>query len=94
MKQPKSDHCWKICTAEKTLKRQNCEMIAASGGEVVRGRQVTATTTHVLFGEYFGGEGVNPEMRALIEGKWYNVTSVLDKDGLSEEQRIELKVET
>lgn len=69
------------------------EMIAANGGETIRGRQVTEKTTHVLFGEYQGGKTIASEMRAVISGTTYQVVSALDVDGDSREIRVELKRE-
>ena len=73
------------------------EMVATGGGETLRGRQVTAQTTHVLFGEAFGGEGINAEHRCQIEvngvTQTFGVVSVLDMDGLDMERRVELKQE-
>lgn len=73
-----------------------CEVTTAHGGEVLRGRQVTAETTHVLFGEYFSAEGVTAAMRCKIPSDdgtmvTYDVVSAYDPDGLSRELRVELK---
>lgn len=70
-----------------------CELIATNGGEVLRGRQVTAETTHVLFGEFFGAAGVKAQHRCQIDGTFYNVVAAYDADGTRMEQRIEVKAE-
>lgn len=70
------------------------EMVAASGGERLRGRQVAASVTHVLFGEYFGAKEIRPDMRCIIDSSVYGIVSVLDKDGTSMEMRVEVKRET
>lgn len=69
------------------------ELIAVRGGEKVRGRQVTSETTHVLFGEYYGGSGILPEMKAVLNGTTYEVVAALDLDGDSREMRVEVKRE-
>ena len=70
------------------------EMLATSGGERLRGRQVTAETTHVLFGEYYGGNSITTDMRAVINSVIYHVVSVLDENGDSRNLRVELKRES
>ena len=70
-----------------------CEVVAVRGGETLRGRQVAAETTHVLFGEYHGGSSITPEMRAVISGTTYHVVSALDMDGDSRELRVEVRRE-
>ena len=70
-----------------------CEMVAVRGGESLRGRQVAATTTHVLFGEYQGANGILPPMRCVINGNTRQVVSVMDVTGEQREMRIELKKE-
>ena len=69
------------------------ELVAVRGGETLRGRQVAAETTHVVFGEYFGGNGILPEHRCVIDGVTFGVVSAMDIDGLSTELRVELKRE-
>lgn len=75
-----------------------CELTTVQGGEVLRGRQVSEITTHVLFGEYFGADGVAAQMRCLIDNPsgsavTYQVVAAYDADGLSDEIRVELKAE-
>ena len=67
------------------------ELVSTTGGEVLRGRQISAITTHVLYGEYYSGEGIKPNHRCVIDGKLYEVVSVLDMDGRHRELRVELK---
>ena len=69
------------------------EVIAVSGGEAFRGRQVADSTTHVIFGEYHGGDTITPEMQCVINAITYEIVSVLDVDGDSRELRVELKRE-
>ena len=69
------------------------ELITASGGESVRGRQVDAETTHVVFGEYYGGRTITPQMQLQIAGQTYAITAAYDPDGDNREFRVELKVE-
>ena len=72
------------------------EKLGVSGGETLRGRQVASETTHVLFGEAQGGLGIMPKHRCEVtdlNGSWqrYQVTSVLDRDGINQELRVEIK---
>ena len=70
-----------------------CEVLAVRGGETVRGRQVAANTTHVLYGEYHGGASITPEMKCVINGTTYQIVSALDMDGQRREIRVELQRE-
>jgi len=70
------------------------EVLGTGGGETVRGLQVTAETTHLLYGEYHGGDGIKATQRCVIDGEQrYNVVSELDPDGFKMERRVELKRE-
>ena len=69
------------------------EMLAVSGGESLRGRQVSDGTTHVLFGGYSGGRAITPEMQCVINGELYEIVSVLDVEGDRQELRVEVKKE-
>lgn len=69
------------------------ELITTTGGETVRGKQVTAQTTHVFYGEYQGGSGVKADMRVEVDGIQYSVVSALDLDGDRREIRVEAKRE-
>tara|TARA_R110000824_G_scaffold53003_3_gene147016 strand:+ start:4970 stop:5314 length:345 start_codon:yes stop_codon:yes gene_type:complete len=68
-----------------------CELLTSTGTETLRGKQVQATTTHVLFGEYHGAKLVEPDMRAVIDNVTYGVVAAFDPMGNSREIRIELK---
>ncbi len=76
-----------------------CELKAVTEGEQLRGKQVSADTTHVLFGEYGGARDVETDMRAVVTSTTtgltttYEIVSVLDLDGEGRELRIELKRE-
>ena len=69
------------------------EKVAASGGEILRGRQIAASTTHVLYGEYFSSDGITPEQRCVIDGEIYQIVSVMDLEGRNRERRVELRRE-
>ena len=69
------------------------ELIGVTGGERIRGRQVAAEATHVIYGEYYGGQGITPEARCVVDGRTFNVVNVLDMDGDHRELRVELKAE-
>ena len=71
-----------------------CEMQETAGGEKVRGRQVTASTTHVLFGERRGLLSVKPTDRCVVGGQNYEVVATHDPDGKGIEGRIEIKAES
>ena len=64
-----------------------CELLSTSGGEMLRGR-------HVLFGEYFGAEGVTADMRVIVGGQTLGIVAAYDPDGTSMEMRVEAKQET
>jgi hypothetical protein len=69
-----------------------CELLTAGGGEKLRGRQVSANTSHVLIGDPAAvADKVDPTCRAIIGGKTYNVTAVYDPDGLNREFRVECR---
>ncbi len=70
-----------------------CELVTATGGEVLRGKQVSARTTHVAFGERFGSQTVTTMDRAVIGGESYGIVAVIDSDGMNRESRIELRRE-
>lgn len=71
-----------------------CELLTTAGGETVRGKQVTAQTTHVLFGEYFGASGVSANMRIIVNGQTMSLVSAYDPNGDQSEMRVEAKIET
>ena len=74
-----------------------CELTTTRGTEDERGKQVTATTTHVLYGEYFGAKGVAADMKIIIGNDDDIITlamvSAVDTDGTKREMRIEAKRE-
>lgn len=76
-----------------------CKLQSTTGGERIRGRQVTAETTHVLFGHFSHAQNATADMRAVVTSSTtgatttYQVVSVLDMDGEGRELRIELKRE-
>lgn len=70
-----------------------CELKAVRGGEVIRGRQVSDTTTHVMFGNYYPADKITPDMRVRIGNSIYNVVAAYDLDGDSREMRVETKSE-
>lgn len=67
------------------------EFAGTSGTETPRGGQVSAETTHLIFGEYYGGEGISPLQRCYVDGRQFGVVSVLDVDGDHMEKRVELQ---
>lgn len=70
-----------------------CEMVTTGGDERIRGRQTTADTRVVLFGEYYGASSVTTDMRCVLNGKTYGVAAVYDQDGEERELRVELRLE-
>ena len=69
------------------------EVLNTSGGEVIRGRQVTAETTHVLYGEWSYVQEISPRDRITFNGVTLEIVSVTDPEGLRYEMRIEAKRE-
>ena len=70
-----------------------CEFVSTVGGEVLRGRMVTEKSTHALFGNFAAVEGIDVEMRVVINGVNYGITSVSDPDGTRTEMRVEMRME-
>lgn len=70
-----------------------CEFVSTVGGEILRGRMVTVKSTHALFGNYIAVEGLNNEMRAVVAGRNYGITSVSDPEGIRTEMRVEMRLE-
>lgn len=72
------------------------EVRSVAGGEVLRGRQVSAETTHVMFGEFHGGKSITPDMKVEVYDPatsstiTYGVIAAYDMDGDSRELRVEL----
>lgn len=76
-----------------------CALTASGSAEATRGGQVTSETTHVLFGEWFGGEGIQSVHRCRIIVndilKEFSVSAPpLDLDGMNMEMKVELKQES
>lgn len=67
------------------------ELLTVRGGEQLRGGQVTGETTHVMYGEFWGGQEIAPDMRVTIEGVTYSVISSFDPEGTGREKRTDLK---
>ena len=67
------------------------ELEGTSGTETRRGGQVAAETTHVIYGEYYGGVWITPRQRCYVDGRQFGVVSVLDVDGDHMELRVELQ---
>lgn len=70
-----------------------CEMISGTAGETIRGRQVVAETTHLLYGDWAAVKFVEPTDRVQIGGVRFSITSVSDPGGDRMETRIEIKRE-
>ena len=70
-----------------------CERVAVTGGETLRGRQVTAETTHVLFGWWNSVKDITAADQVQIAGLTYSIVSVLDADGDNMTARIQCKRE-
>ncbi len=68
-----------------------CDVQTTTGGETPSGRSMSTTTTHVLVGEYYGAQNVQPNHRCFINGDQYEVVSVMDRDGLRRDMQIEVK---
>jgi SPP1 family predicted phage head-tail adaptor len=62
---------------------------AVSGGEVLRGRQVSAEATTVFSGRWY--EGVTPHMRVTFDGRTLGIVRAHDPYGDRRELRIECK---
>jgi len=67
-----------------------CECLATSGGETLRGQQVTAQTKRVLYGDFAAVRSVTARMRCKVDGIVSDVISVLDDSGEKREMRIQL----
>ena len=70
-----------------------CEFVSTVGGEILRGRMVTEKSTHALFGNFIAVEGLDNEMRAVVNGNKYGITSVSDPEGIRTEMRVEMRLE-
>ena len=67
------------------------EIITTGGSEVLQGRQITAATTHVIFGGFEGGSSITSDMKITIDGAEYDVIAAYDPDGDRKEIRVEAK---
>jgi len=67
-----------------------CEVLATSGNETMRGKQVTAQTKRVLWGDFAAVKDITPRMRCKVDGIVSDVIAVLDDSGEKREMRIEL----
>ena len=70
-----------------------CEFISTVGGEILRGRMVTEKSTHAMFGNFIAVEGIDVEMRVVVNGKNYGITSISDPEGIRMEMRVEMRLE-
>ena len=70
-----------------------CEFVSTVGGEILRGRQVTAKSTHAMFGNYIAVEGIDAKMKVEKDGLTYGITSFSDPEGIRTEMRVELRLE-
>lgn len=70
-----------------------CEIQTTNGGEVIRGRQVAAETSHILYGDFAAVQTVKPTDRLRAAGVGLEVVAVIDQHGLRDEMRIECKRE-
>jgi hypothetical protein len=70
-----------------------CELLTTAGGESIRGRTVTANTTHVFTGDFWSTEAadIGPDCRVMIRGKTYSIVKVWQPDGLNSQMFIEAK---
>lgn len=73
-----------------------CELIATGGSEQIRGRQIAAETTHVIFGDYaaVAAAGITTQHRCTVGGLTRaGIERIYDADGLRTEMVLELKQE-
>lgn len=69
-----------------------CELLTTTGGETLRGVQVSAQTTHVFKGDHVaGGSSIAPDMRLTVDGVVYSVVAAYDRDGMRRETWVEAK---
>ena len=70
-----------------------CELLGTAGGETLRGRQVTAEATHVMYGWKIPAGSVRPTDRVVVGQQTFEVVAVMDPDGRGFETRIDAKEE-
>lgn len=68
-----------------------CELMSTTAGETLRGRQVTAEATHVLYGANITKWGVMPKDRVTVAGMRLEIVAVLDSDGRGFESRVDAR---
>jgi SPP1 family predicted phage head-tail adaptor len=85
---------YKVEADWETVVRWPCQFMSTSGGEFLRGRQVTAQSTHVLYGDYAAVRDVTPDMRVKIRGQVLGILDVSDLFGDQREMSIDAKRET
>jgi SPP1 family predicted phage head-tail adaptor len=85
---------YKVEADWETVIRWPCQFQSTSGGEFLRGRQVTAQSTHVLWGDYAAVRNVTTDMRVKIRGQVLGIINVDDLFGDQKEMSIDAKRET
>ncbi|MGI9460587.1 MAG: phage head completion protein [Pirellulales bacterium] len=70
-----------------------CELIDASGGEVIDGMMTKSTTEKVAIGDkpQIDAASVTSKSRCIIDGKTYGITAVRDVSGDGFTVRLELR---
>ena len=66
-----------------------CEILTTGGSEQVGGRQVSASTTHMIYGTFAGGSLIEADMRLDVSNIFYSVTASYDSDGDRREWTVE-----
>jgi len=70
-----------------------CEFLSAKGGEFLRGRQVSAEASHVLYGDFSAVRDVTQDMRIKVRGLTLGIIDVSDLFGDMREMVIDAKRE-
>lgn len=69
-----------------------CEFLTTDGVYDTEDRYgASHESTHVLFGEYWGAQGVEPGDRVTVDGVTYTITAAFDPLGDKREMRIEAR---
>ncbi len=71
-----------------------CQFAGAKGGEFLRGRQISAESTHILYGDYSAVRDVSPDMRIKVRGLTLGILDVTDLFGDMREMVVDAKRET
>ena len=71
-----------------------CELLGVKGGEMLRGRQVNAFASYVLYGNWNEVAEVLQSDRILINGQTLGILDVTDVTGRQMEMVIDAKVQT